>query len=109
MVDVAMSCVLPWSSTLSREVTSTTTVEADETWRRLQESVVQAGVAHAVVVVEPSVLPASVGVDVGGRPTAAAELDEESNADADVDETGWWGEKDAPFSTLGKHYRMGLP
>jgi hypothetical protein len=36
---------------------------------------VQAGAAQVVVVVEPSVLPTSAGVDVGGRPTTAAELD----------------------------------
>jgi hypothetical protein len=69
--------------------------------------VVQAGVAHAVVVVEPSVLPAGVGVDVGGP--SASELDGESSVDADVDEVGWCGGKDAPPGTLVEHYRMGLP
>jgi hypothetical protein len=29
MVDVALSSVLPWSSALSREVASTTTIKAD--------------------------------------------------------------------------------
>jgi hypothetical protein len=47
-------------------------------------------------------------MDVDGKPIAA-ELDGESIIDADVDEVGWWGGKDAPPDTLAEHYRMGLP
>jgi hypothetical protein len=72
-------------------------------------SVVQAGVAQAVVVVELLLLPANVGMDVGRKPTTAAELDGESCVDAVVDEAGWWGEKDAAPGTLVEHYQMGLP
>jgi hypothetical protein len=61
-----------------------------------------------VVVAEPSVLPAGAGTDVDGKPIAT-ELDGESIIDADVDEVGWWGGKDAPPDTLAEHYRMGLP
>jgi hypothetical protein len=41
-------------------------------------SVAHAGTVHAVVVVEPLVLPTGAGTDVGGRPTAT-ELDGESS------------------------------
>jgi hypothetical protein len=70
--------------------------------------VVQAGTTQVMVVVEPSVLLTGAGADVGGKPTTA-ELDGESSVDADVDEAGWWGGKDAPPSTLVEHYRMGMP
>jgi hypothetical protein len=49
--------------------------------------VVQAGAAQAVVVVEPTVLPAGVDTEVGREHTATAELDRESSAGAD--EVGW--------------------
>jgi hypothetical protein len=55
------------------------------------------------------VRPTGTGVDVGGRPTAAAELDGESSVDADVNMAGWWGVKDAPPGTLMEHYQMWLP
>jgi hypothetical protein len=41
-------------------------------------SVAHAGASHAVVVVEPLVLPTGAGTDVGGRPTAT-ELNGESS------------------------------
>jgi hypothetical protein len=40
---------------------------------------------------------------------SASELDGEFSVDADVDEVGWCGGKDAPPGTLVEHYRMGLP
>jgi hypothetical protein len=40
--------------------------------------------AQAMVVVEPSVLPAGAGMDVGRRPTASGA----GGADVDVDEVG---------------------
>jgi hypothetical protein len=48
--------------------------------------VAQAGATQAVVVVEPTVMPASVDVEVAGEPTAVAELDEESSAGADEED-----------------------
>jgi hypothetical protein len=55
---------------------------------------------QTVVVVEPLVLPAGADAKVGGKPTAAA--------DVDVDEGGWWDEEHTPFGILGEHYRTGL-
>jgi hypothetical protein len=46
------------------------------------------------------VLPAGADAKVGGKPTAAA--------DVDVDEGGWWDEEHTPFGILGEHYRTGL-
>jgi hypothetical protein len=50
--------------------------------------VAQVDAAQAVVVEEPSVLPAGADANTGGKPTAIA--------DADVDEDGWWGEEHTP-------------
>jgi hypothetical protein len=47
----------------------------------------QAGAALAVVEVEPWVLPAGAGVELGGKPTTAA------------DEAGRWGHGGTPSGT----------
>jgi hypothetical protein len=51
------------------------------------------------------VLPASAGVEVGGEPTAAADV----GADAAVGEVGKWGHDGTPSGTSGEHYRTELP
>jgi hypothetical protein len=52
-----------------------------------------------VVVVEPTMLPADAGADVGGKPTA----------NVDVDVVSWCAGEHTPSGTLEEHYRMGLP
>jgi hypothetical protein len=61
--------------------------------------VAQAGVAQAMVEVEPWVLPAGAGAEVGGKPTATA----------DTGEVGRWGHDDTLSGTLGEHYQTKLP
>jgi hypothetical protein len=72
--------------------------------RKLQRSVVQAGAAQ--VEVEPWVLPAGVGAEVGGKPTAAA--------DAGVDDVvagkvGRWSRGGTPSGTSEEHFQMEPP
>jgi hypothetical protein len=55
-----------------------------------------------VVEVEPWVLLAGVGVEVGREPTAAADA-------AAAGEAGRWGHDGTPSGTLEEHYRMELP
>jgi hypothetical protein len=63
--------------------------------------VAQAGVAQAMVEVEPWVLPAGAGAgdEVGGKPTATV----------DTGEVGRWGHDDTLSGTLGEHYQTKLP
>jgi hypothetical protein len=63
--------------------------------------VAQAGASHAVVVVEPLVLPAGADAEVGGKPT---DVD-----DAAAGEAGRWGVGDTLSDTLEEYYRMELP
>jgi hypothetical protein len=65
---------------------------------------VQAGVSLAVVEVEPLMLPAGVGAEVGGEPTAAADAD--AGAGVEVDR---WGRGGTPSGTLEEHYWMERP
>ncbi len=66
----------------------------------------QAGAALAEVEVEPWVLPAGAGAEVGGEPTAAAD----ASVDAAVaGEVGRRSRGGTPSGTLGEHYRMELP
>jgi hypothetical protein len=59
--------------------------------------------ALAVVEVEPWVLPAGAGTEVGGEPTAAADV-----GVAAADEAGRWGRDGTPPGTLEEHCRMEL-
>jgi hypothetical protein len=69
--------------------------------------VAQAGTTLVVVEVEPWVLPAGAGGEVGGEPTAAADAGVDDVA-AD-DEAGRWGHDGTPSGTLEGHYQMKLP
>jgi hypothetical protein len=57
-------------------------------------------------VVEPWVLSADVDVDVGGRPTTAA--DAGADAATNAVEADRRGDGDTPCDTLEKHYQMEL-
>jgi hypothetical protein len=61
--------------------------------------VVQAGASLAEVDVEPLVLPAGVGAEVGGEPTAAVDAD--AGAGGEVDR---WGHGGTPSGTSEEHY-----
>jgi hypothetical protein len=61
--------------------------------------VVQAGASLEEVEVEPLVLPAGVGVEVGGEPTAAVDAD--AGAGVEVDR---WGHGRTPSNTSEEHY-----
>jgi hypothetical protein len=67
--------------------------------------VVQEGAALVVVEVEPLMLPAGAGVEVGGEPTAVAD----TGADAAAGEVGKWGHDGTPSDTLEGHYRTEWP
>jgi hypothetical protein len=66
--------------------------------------VVQAGTSQAEVEVEPQVLPASAGAEVGREPTAATDAD--AGARAGVDR---WGRGGTPSYTSEEHYWMEQP
>jgi hypothetical protein len=63
-----------------------------------------AGAAQAKVEVEPWVLPAGVGAEVGEEPTAAAI----ASVDA-AREVGRWSRGGTPSDTSGEHFRTELP
>jgi hypothetical protein len=56
--------------------------------------VAQVGVALAVVEVEPCVLPAGVGIELGGKPTTAADTSVAATVEA-----GRWGRGGTPSGT----------
>jgi hypothetical protein len=66
------------------------------------------------VEVEPWVLPAGVGAEVGGKSTVAAgagagvDADAATDAAADAGEVGRWGHDDTPSGTSWEHYQMEL-
>jgi hypothetical protein len=66
--------------------------------------VVQAGTSQAEVEVEPQVLPAGAGAEVGGEPTAAT--DAAAGAGVEVDR---WSHGGTPSGTLEEHYWMEHP
>jgi hypothetical protein len=68
--------------------------------------VAQASASHAVVVVEPLVLPAGADAEVGGKPTDVVDAGVD---DAAAGEAGRWGVGDTPSDTLEEYYRMELP
>jgi hypothetical protein len=68
--------------------------------------VAQAGVALAVVEVDPWVLPTGAGAQVGGEPIAAADAGAEAAA---ADEAGRWDHDGTPPGTLEGHYSTELP
>jgi hypothetical protein len=72
--------------------------------------VTQEGATQAKVEVEPWVLPAGVGAEVGGKSTVAAGADADAATDAaaDAGEVGRWGHDDTPSGTSWEHYRMEL-
>jgi hypothetical protein len=57
-----------------------------------------------VAEVEPWVLPASAGAEVGGEPIAAIDA-----SVAAASEVGKWGHDYTPSDTLEGHYRTELP
>jgi hypothetical protein len=63
--------------------------------------VAQAGAAQAEVEVEPWVLPAGVGAEVGGEPTAAAGTGVDVAAAGEV---GRWSHGGTPSSTSVEHF-----
>jgi hypothetical protein len=68
--------------------------------------VAQASTVLAVVEVEPWVLLAGVGIEVGREPTAAADATADAAA---AGEAGRWGRDGTPSGTSEEHYRMELP
>jgi hypothetical protein len=60
--------------------------------------VVQAGASLAEVEVEPLVLPAGVGAEVGGEPTTAADVDVGTGVEVDR-----WGHGGTPSGTSEEH------
>jgi hypothetical protein len=66
--------------------------------------VAQVGVALVVVEVEPWVLSAGAGAQMGGEPTADAGAEA-----ATADEAGRWGRDGTSPGTLEGHYRTELP
>jgi hypothetical protein len=61
-------------------------------------------VALVVVEVEPWVLPAGAGAEVGGEPTATTDA-----GAATVDEAGRWSRDGTPPGTLEEHCQTELP
>jgi hypothetical protein len=64
--------------------------------------VAQAEAAQAEVVVEPWVLPAGAGAEVGAEPVAATDT-------ATASEVGRQSCDGTPFGTFREHFRMELP
>jgi hypothetical protein len=68
--------------------------------------VAHVGTAQAEVEVEPWMLPAGVGAEVSGEPTAADDAGVDAAA---AGEAGTWSHGCTPFDTLGEHFRTELP
>jgi hypothetical protein len=67
--------------------------------------VAQAGAAQTEMEVEPYVLPAGVGTELGGEPTAAAD----AGVDATVaGEVGRWSHGGTPSGNSREHFRIEL-
>jgi hypothetical protein len=68
--------------------------------------VAQAGATQVDVEVEPSVLSAGVGAEVGGKPNTTADAGADATA---VGEVGRWRRGGIPSGTSGQHFQMELP